>query len=392
MAQLPGIIPAIERHEAEFIAIRRAIHSHPELGFEEEATSRLVAESLGGWGYRVATGIGGTGVVGQLRCGNGARRLGIRADMDALPIQEETGLSYASRLPGKMHACGHDGHTAILLAAARHLAETRRFDGTLNLIFQPAEEGQGGAVGMMADGLFERFPCDAVFALHNGPTLPAGSFVVQPGVLAASVDTVSVTLTGKGGHGGMPHTCVDPVVAMASIIMALQTIVSRNLSPDQPAVVTVGAAHAGEVCNVIPDSARLELTVRAYSPAVQRQIEGRLRELVSLQAQSYGVTAEIDWQAVSRVLVNTPEETRIAREVAEAMVGPQGMVSLPAGAMGGDDFSWMLEKVPGCYLVLGNGVGSQGGCMIHNPGYDFNDEILSVGASYWTRLAETYLK
>ncbi|WP_434627848.1 M20 aminoacylase family protein [Chromobacterium sp. CV08] len=392
MAQLPGIIPAIERHEAEFIAIRHAIHSHPELGFEEEATSRLVAESLSGWGYQVATGLGGTGVVGQLRCGSGARRLGIRADMDALPIQEETGLPYASKLPGKMHACGHDGHTAILLAAARHLAETRRFDGTLNLIFQPAEEGQGGAAGMMADGLFERFPCDAVFALHNGPTLPAGSFVVQPGVLAASVDVVSITLTGKGGHGGMPHTCVDPVVAMASIIMALQTIVSRNLSPDQPAVVTVGAAHAGEACNVIPDRARLELTVRAYSPAVQRQIEGRLRELVGLQAQSYGVTAEIDWQPVSRVLVNTPEETRIAREVAEAMVGPQGIVSLPAGAMGGDDFSWMLEKVPGCYVVLGNGVGSRGGCMIHNPAYDFNDEILSVGASYWARLAEAYLK
>lgn len=392
MSQPQGIIAAIRDGEPEFIAIRQAIHAHPELGFEEEATSRLVAESLRSWGYSVTAGLGGTGVVGQLQCGRGSRRLGIRADMDALPIHEETGLPYASRLPGKMHACGHDGHTAILLAAARYLAQSRDFDGTLNLIFQPAEEGQGGAARMMAEGLFDRFPCDAVFALHNGPTLPAGSFVVQPGVLAASADSVTITLTGKGGHGGMPHTCVDPVVAMASVILSLQTIVSRNLAPDQPAVVTIGAALAGSACNVIPDSARLELTVRTFSSAVQQQIEQRLRELVTLQAQSFGVTAEIVWQPVTRVLVNSPAETRIAREVAEAMVGPQGIVPLPAGAMGGDDFSWMLEQVPGCYVVLGNGIGSKGGCMIHNPGYDFNDEILSVGASYWARLAEAFLR
>ncbi|MBX9349652.1 M20 aminoacylase family protein [Chromobacterium piscinae] len=392
MSNLPGVIPAIKQREEQFIAIRHSIHAHPELGFEEVATSKLVAESLRAWGYEVTAGIGGTGVVGQLRCGAGARRLGIRADMDALPIHEDTGLPYASKLPGKMHACGHDGHTAILLAAARYLADTRQFDGTLNLIFQPAEEGQGGAARMMAEGLFERFPCDAVFALHNGPTLPVGSFIVQPGVLAASADIVTIKLTGKGGHGGMPHTCVDPIVAMASIILSLQTIVSRNLPPDQPAVVSIGSVQAGSASNVIPDCARLELTVRTYNPAIQQQIESRLRELVSLQAQSFGVTAEIEWTPVTRVLVNTPEETRIAREVAEAMVGPQAIVPLPAGAMGGDDFSWMLEKVPGCYVVLGNGVGSKGGCMIHNPGYDFNDEILSLGASYWARLAETYLR
>ncbi|MEN2424569.1 M20 aminoacylase family protein [Chromobacterium vaccinii] len=392
MSNLPGVIPAIKQREEQFIAVRHSIHAHPELGFEEVATSKLVAESLRAWGYEVTAGLGGTGVVGQLRCGLGERRLGIRADMDALPIHEDTGLPYASKLPGKMHACGHDGHTAILLAAARHLADTRQFDGTLNLIFQPAEEGQGGAARMMAEGLFERFPCDAVFALHNGPTLPVGSFIVQPGVLAASADIVTIKLTGKGGHGGMPHTCVDPIVAMASIILSLQTIVSRNLPPDQPAVVSIGSAQAGSASNVIPDCARLELTVRTYNPAIQQQIESRLRELVSLQAQSFGVTAEIEWTPVTRVLVNTPEETRIAREVAEGMVGPQAIVPLPAGAMGGDDFSWMLEKVPGCYVVLGNGVGSKGGCMIHNPGYDFNDEILSLGASYWARLAETYLR
>ncbi|AXE32970.1 M20 aminoacylase family protein [Chromobacterium phragmitis] len=392
MSNLPGVIPAIKQHEEQFIAIRHSIHALPELGFEEVATGKLVAESLRAWGYEVAAGVGGTGVVGQLRCGSGSRRLGIRADMDALPIHEETGLPYASKQPGKMHACGHDGHTAILLAAARHLAETRDFDGTLNLIFQPAEEGQGGAARMMADGLFERFPCDAVFALHNGPTLPVGSFIVQSGVLAASADIVSIKLIGKGGHGGMPHTCVDPIVAMASIILSLQTIVSRNLPPDQPAVVSIGSVQAGSASNVIPDCARLELTVRTYNPAIQQQIESRLRDMVSLQAQSFGVAAEVEWKPVTRVLVNAPEETRIAREVAESMVGPQAILPLPAGAMGGDDFSWMLEQVPGCYVVLGNGVGSKGGCMIHNPGYDFNDEILSLGASYWANLAEKYLR
>ncbi|QEL55530.1 M20 aminoacylase family protein [Chromobacterium paludis] len=391
MSQIQGVIAAIHDRASEFIAIRHAIHAHPELGFEEESTSQLVAEALRGWGYDVTAGLGGTGVVGQLRCGKGARRLGIRADMDALPIHEETGLPYASRLPGKMHACGHDGHTAILLAAARYLAETRRFHGTLNLIFQPAEEGLGGAERMLAEGLFDRFPCDAVYALHNGPTLPAGSFVVQPGVLAASSDTVTITLTGRGGHGGMPHTCIDPVVAMASLILALQTIVSRNVPPDQAAVLTIGAVHAGAASNVIPDSARLEATVRTFNPAIQQLIEQRLRELVAAQAQSFGVTAQVEWRRVTRVLVNTPEETRLAREVAEAMAGPQGIVPLPAGAMGGDDFSWMLEQVPGCYVVLGNGIGSKGGCMIHNPGYDFNDDILSVGASYWARLTEAYL-
>jgi len=312
--------------------------------------------------------------------------------MDALPILEETGLPYASTRPGKMHACGHDGHTAILLAAAKHLARTRAFDGTLNLIFQPAEEGQGGASRMMAEGLFERFPCDAIFGLHNGPTLPVGTFIVQPGVLAASSDTVRITLTGKGTHGGMPHRGTDPVVAMASIIMALQTIVSRNVPADQPAVITVGAANAGEAANVVPETATLALTVRTFDPSVQALIEERLRDLVSLQARSYGVTARIDWQPVCRVLVNDTTQALLARKVAEAMVGPRGLVPVPSGSMGGDDFSWFLEKVPGCYVIVGNGVGSEGGCMIHNPGYDFNDKVLGFAASYWVRLAEEFLR
>jgi len=391
MSGLPGTLPEILAEEDEFIALRRRIHAHPELGFEEHATSRLVADQLASWGYAVTTGIGGTGVVAQLRAGTSPRTLGIRADMDALPIQEETGLPYASTQPGKMHACGHDGHTAILLAAAKHLARTRRFDGTLNLIFQPAEEGQGGAARMIADGLFERFPCDAIYGLHNGPSLPVGTFIVQSGVLAASSDTVHVTLTGKGTHGGMPHRGTDPIVAMASIIMALQTIVSRNVPADQPAVVTVGAVHAGQAANVVPETATMALTIRTYSRDVQAQIEERLRALVALQAQSFGVTARIDWKPICRVLVNSPAEAAVARKVAVGMAGADALVPVPSGSMGGDDFSWFLEHVPGCYVVVGNGVGTEGGCMIHNPGYDFNDKVLGFAASYWVRLAEEVL-
>lgn len=391
MASLAGIIPAIKAREAEFIQLRQDIHAHPELGFEEHMTSHRVAACLKTWGFDVTTGIGGTGVVGQLRAGCSGRSMGIRADMDALPIQEETGLSYASREAGKMHACGHDGHTAMLLAAAKHLAETRNFDGTVNLIFQPAEEGHGGAVRMIDEGLFERFPCHAVFALHNGPTLPAGSFIVQPGVIAASSDTVNITLTGKGTHGGLPHLGVDPILALSSIVLSLQSIVARNVSPEQAAVISVGSVQAGTAANIIPDSAKLSLTVRTLDPEVQRLIEARLRELVTHQAKSFGVKADIEWRYISRVLINSEAEASLARSVAESMVGPENMITLPRGAMGGDDFSWMLERVPGCYLVLGNGVESHGGCMLHNPGYDFNDDILSVGASFWVRLTEAFL-
>ncbi len=381
----------LQLDEAEFIAIRQRIHAHPELAFKETVTSALVADYLREWGYQVTTGIGKTGLVGQLKNGSSSRSIGIRADMDALPIQEQTNLPYASQIPGQMHACGHDGHTTILLAAAKHLALTRHFDGIVNLIFQPAEEGAGGAQRMMADGLFERFPCDMIYGLHNGPGLPAGSFIVQPGVLAASSDTVTITLHGKGAHGGMPQHGIDPVIAMASIVMSLQTIVSRNLSPDQPAVISIGLVQAGTAVNVIPETVKIGLTIRTFDPAVQAQIETRLRDLVRLQAESFGVRAEIDWHKVSRVLINHLEPTEFARAVVEKMVGKEHIVPLPAGAMGGDDFSWMLEKVPGTYLVLGNGTGSKGGCMIHNPGYDFNDEILMTGARLWVELTEAYL-
>ncbi|MFT4066101.1 M20 aminoacylase family protein [Paraburkholderia sp.] len=391
MSQNINIDPAIREQAAEFVELRRRIHAHPELGFEEVETSRLVAERLKAWGYEVTEGIGGTGVVGRLKLGDGARAIGIRADMDALPIIEDTGLPYASKVHGKMHACGHDGHTAILLAAARYFAQTRRFNGTLNLIFQPAEEGQGGAVRMMKEGLFERFPCDAVYALHNAPGVPVGMFIVQKGAMAASGDMVTIRLTGKGIHAAMPHLGRDPIIAAASIVMALQTIVARNVSPGDSAVVTVGAIQAGTTHNVVPNTATILLTVRALNTEVQQLIETRLREIVESQAASFGIGAEIDYQPVTRVLMNTGEETERARAAAAAVVGAGNILPLPPGMMGGEDFSWMLEQVPGCYVALGNGHEGHGSCMIHNPGYDFNDQALPIGVAYWATLVEQYL-
>jgi len=373
----------------EFTAIRRDIHQHPELGFEEHRTSARVATLLESWGYRVTRGLGGTGVVGQLRRGEGNKRLGIRADMDALPIQEATGLPHASCHTGVMHACGHDGHTAMLLAAAKHLAENGRFNGTLNLIFQPAEEGLGGALKMMEDGLFERFPCDAVFAMHNMPGYPVGHLALRDGPAMASSDYVGITVHGNGGHGAMPHRAADPVVAASSLVLALQTIVSRNVDPLQMAVVTVGAFHAGEANNVIPPHASLRLSVRA--------LDRDVRALAQQQAASFGCTAEVEYRPGYCVLVNTRAETDFAREVALELVGP-GRVTLQAPALpGSEDFAFMLEKVPGSYLLIGNGDGTDGGtfaghaCMVHNPGYDFNDASLPVGAAYWALLAERFL-
>jgi hippurate hydrolase len=381
----------------EFTAIRRDIHQHPELGFEEHRTSARVATLLESWGYRVTRGLGGTGVVGQLRRGEGNKRLGIRADMDALPIQEATGLPHASCHTGVMHACGHDGHTAMLLAAAKHLAENGRFNGTLNLIFQPAEEGLGGALKMMEDGLFERFPCDAVFAMHNMPGYPVGHLALRDGPAMASSDYVGITVHGNGGHGAMPHRAADPVVAASSLVLALQTVVSRNVDPLQMAVVTVGAFHAGEANNVIPPHATLRLSVRALDRDVRTLLQQRITALAQQQAASFGCTAEVEYRPGYCVLVNTRAETDFAREVALELVGP-GRVTLQAPALpGSEDFAFMLEKVPGSYLLIGNGDGTDGGtfaghaCMVHNPGYDFNDASLPVGAAYWALLAERFL-
>ncbi|MEY4438646.1 MAG: putative hydrolase YxeP [Pseudomonadota bacterium] len=383
---------AISARVGEFIQLRRDIHQHPELAFEEHRTADLVASKLESWGYAVHRGLGGTGVVGTLKRGSSARRLGLRADMDALPIQEATGVDWASSKPGLMHACGHDGHTAMLLAAAKTIASDATFDGTLNLIFQPAEEGGGGAVRMMADGLFEHHPCDAVFAMHNMPGVPQGHFVFRDGAAMASSDYVTIRVHGTGGHGAMPHRAADPLVAAASIVMALQTIVARNVDPLHTAVVTVGAMHAGQANNVIPALATLELSVRALDADVRRLLEQRIKALVAAQAESFGVTAEVDWRPGYCVLVNSVEETNFARDVALSLVGAEHVTLHGPALTGSEDFAFMLEKIPGSYLLIGNGDGdSAGACMVHNPGYDFNDDNIATGAAYWVALVERYL-
>jgi hippurate hydrolase len=385
------IPPAIAALEDEMIALRHEIHAHPELGFEEFVTSDLVAARLAEWGYEVHRGLGGTGVVGTLKVGGGARRLGLRADMDALPIHEATGLDYASRVPGKMHACGHDGHTAMLLAAAKHLAQSRNFDGTLHLIFQPAEEGLGGAKRMLDEGLFEHFPCDAVFAMHNMPGFPTGKLGFRAGPFMASSDTVIIDVDGRGGHGAVPHKAIDPVVVCANIVLALQTIVSRNVPPLDMAIVTVGAIHAGDAPNVIPQTAQMRLSVRALRAEVRDLLQERITALVHAQAASYGATARIDYQRRYPVLVNDAQMTAFAQEVAREWVGEAGLIDDMVPLTGSEDFSFLLERCPGSYLIIGNGDG-EGGCMVHNPGYDFNDDCLATGAAYWVKLAERFLR
>ena len=384
---------ALTARVGEFIQLRRDIHRHPELAFEEHRTAALVANKLEAWGYEVHRGLGGTGVVGTLKRGTSTRSVGLRADMDALPIQEASGAEWSSSKPGLMHACGHDGHTAMLLAAAHELAHNAEFDGVLNLIFQPAEEGGGGALRMMQDGLFERFPCDAIFAMHNMPGVPVGKFVFRSGSAMASSDYVTIRVIGTGGHGGMPHRASDSLVAAAAIVMALQTVVSRNVDPLHTAVVTVGSIQAGKANNVIPALATLELSVRALDPGVRKLLEQRIKIIATSQAESFGVKAEVDWKEGYCVLVNSDNETDFARQVALDLVGADRVVLNGPPLTGSEDFAFMLEKVPGSYLLIGNGDGdSAGACMVHNPGYDFNDDNIAIGSDYWIHLVKTYLK
>ncbi len=390
-----NILPAIQDMAKEMVEVRHQIHAHPELAFEEHATSDMVAARLKEWGYEVHRGLAGTGVVGTLKRGTGKMRLGIRADMDALPIQETTGLPYASQLPGKMHACGHDGHTAILLAAARSIAQDPQFDGTLNLIFQPAEEGLGGGRVMVEQGLFKLFPCDAIFALHNMPGMPEGQFGFRAGAFMPSSDTVNITVRGKGGHGSAPHLSADPVVAAAHIVVALQTVVSRNVDPREMAVISVGAIHGGEAANVIPQNVTMRLTVRAFNPEIRAMLKQRITDLVQSQAQTMGVQADVDYDWRYPSLINDEASTAFAKQVALDWLGDKGVMPNLAPLTGSEDFSFMLQECPGCYLIVGNGQGEHhhtGGCMVHNPGYDFNDAILPIAASYWVKLVNAYLK
>jgi hippurate hydrolase len=369
---------------------RRHLHQHPELSFQEADTAALVAESLEQCGWQVTRGVGGHGVVATLREGSGGRSIALRADMDALPIDEATGKAWASRTPGVMHACGHDGHTAMLLGAAQHLAKTRDFSGTVHLVFQPAEEaGQGsGAQRMIEDGLFERFHCDAIFGLHNTPGVPAGSFGFASGPFMAASDTARITIHGRGGHAARPHQAVDPILIAGSLVVALQSVVARNVDPRQMAIVTIGALHAGSAPNVIPDVATMALSIRSFDAEVRHLLEQRIRALVTAHVQGYGGEVTIDYERGYPVVVNSPAETEFARRVAEELVGPAKVIAPFPQVTGSEDFAYYLERKPGCFLRLGNG---EGGAMLHNPKYDFNDEILTVGAEYWTRLAQRYL-
>jgi hippurate hydrolase len=385
------LVHSLRESAPEFIAIRRDIHRHPELGLAETRTSALIAERLQAWGYTVHRGLATTGVVGTLRRGTGSKRLGLRADMDALPLQETGERAWCSVHDGVMHACGHDGHTAMLLAAARHLAERGEFDGTLHLIFQPAEEHPGGAKLMIEQGLFERFPCDAIFAMHNMPGVEQGRLVFREGPTMASSDDVTITVIGTGGHGANPHRAADPIVAAAGIVMALQTVVSRNVDPQQTAIVSVGAFNGGRANNVIPERVTLEVSVRALDAGVRDLLEARIRALVAAQAESFGVRAEVNYKRDYPVLVNHPAETAFAREVGRELVGDAGIVIDFPPINGSEDFAVMLEHCPGSYLMIGNGAGD-GACMVHNPGYDFHDENIPIGAAFWVLLTERFLR
>ncbi|OYQ85571.1 M20 aminoacylase family protein [Wohlfahrtiimonas chitiniclastica] len=383
------LFAGIDALKDEMIAIRHNLHQHPEIGYEEHLTSDLVAERLTQWGYTVHRGLAKTGVIGQLKNGEGPT-IALRADMDALPLQEHNDLPYQSKHTGKMHACGHDGHTASMLAAARYLAEHRPFQGTVNLVFQPAEEGLGGAPRMMQEGLFEAFPCDAIFGFHNIPNYPAGHFGFCHGPAMSSADAVTITITGKGGHGALPHLSIDPIVVASSIVMALQTIVARNLNPLDTAVISVGSIHAGTATNIIPNNAVIKLTVRTLNQAVQTQVAERIKTITTLQAQSYGATATVDYQKDVPVLINTEAETRLAEDVARDLFGDHTVIDHCPPVLASEDFAFMLEARPGCYLFVGNGTTGAHSCSLHNPHYDFNDDILPIVAAYWVKLVSTF--
>ncbi|EPU8555977.1 M20 aminoacylase family protein [Escherichia coli] len=383
----------IRGFEEELREIRHQIHENPELGLQEFKTSALVAEKLRQWGYEVEQGLETTGIVATLKVGDGEKSIGLRADMDALPIYENSGKPWASKHPGLMHACGHDGHTTILLGAARYFAETRRFNGTLRLIFQPAEEMINGGEIMVKEGLFDHFPCDVIFGMHNMPGLPVGKFYFQPGALMASMDQFHITVRGCGGHGAIPHKAIDPVLVAAHITTALQSIVSRNVDPLEAAVITVGSIVAGEAANVIPDSAEMKISVRSLSRDTRQLLLTRIPALAQAQAASFGATAEVTHVNGTPVLVNDEEMARFAWQVACKTFGEERAEFGIKPLMGSEDFSFMLEAQPkGGFLLFGNGDVGEGSCMVHNPGYDFNDASLVPASSYWGALVEAWLQ
>ncbi len=383
---------------SRFVALRRDIHRHPELGFEEHRTSQIVADLLREWGIEVHTGIAGTGVVGVLRNGSGKRSIGLRADLDALPLQEENQFAHRSQHDGRMHACGHDGHTTMLLAAAWHLSQARDFDGTVNFIFQPAEEmGKAGALKMIQDGLFERFPCDAVFALHNF-TVPVGAFALNPGPLMASSNTWKVTLHGRGTHASQPHTGIDPVAAVIDLGQQLQTLIAKTIPSTERALLAVTQIQGSGAPNVIPDEAWVGGTARTFSVEATNRIEAALRRIAEGLAAAHGCRAEVAFRRASPPVVNHEREARFAAGVMREIVGEQQVDDNYPAVMAAEDFAHMLRIKPGCYAFIGNGDGGHrlpdhgpGPCIIHNTSFDFNDEIIPIGASYFVRLAQQWL-
>lgn len=380
----------LESRRTHLIAMRRDFHAHPELAFEEHRTAEKVAAHLESLGIEVHTGIGGTGVVGVIRAGEGGGAMGLRADMDALSITERNDFPHRSRHPGRMHACGHDGHTTMLLAAAEALVATRNFRGTVYLIFQPAEEGEGGARAMIEEGLLDRFPMAAVFGMHNWPGLEAGHFAVHSGPVMACADRFDIEVGGHGAHGAMPHLGVDPVLAGAALVQALQSVASRTIDPLDSIVVSITQFHSGEAYNVIPDRARLSGTVRAFRPEIQERVEATMQRICAGVAAAFGASVHFEYRRGYPPTINDSRAAELCASVAESLVGVQGVRRQARPSMGAEDFAYFLMERPGAYVWLGNGPG-EGGCTLHNPHYDFNDEILLTGARYWVRLVETYL-
>jgi hippurate hydrolase len=388
-APLPthSLIQTLAADLPTFSAWRHHIHQNPELAFEERATAAFIAEQLRSWGWEVVEGVGRTGVVASLSAGTSTRAIGLRADIDALPIAEAAESDHKSRVPGRSHTCGHDGHTTMLLAAARHLARTRAFDGTVRCFFQPAEEIMGGALAMIDDGLFDRFPVDAVLGLHNMPGLERGKLYFRPGPVMAAVDNWEIVLTGKGSHGSMPERSIDPVVAGAALVMALQTIVSRNVAPKDAAVVSVGAFLAGEAGNVIPQQAILRLSIRTSTPETRRLVLDKVRAITAAQALSYAVDHEIHEGIAGAVLVNDPTTTATCISVANDLLGADAVDADGPTFMGSEDFAFMAQRRPAAYAFVGNGDTP----MVHHPMYDFDDRNLPIGAAYWVALSEHWL-
>jgi len=392
------LVEPILAFQTELEAIRRDLHAHPELCYEEHRTADVIAARLADWGIPVVRGLGGTGVVGIIKNGNSSRAIGLRADMDALPMQELNTFDHASRHPGKMHACGHDGHTAMLLGAAHYLSRHRNFDGTVYLIFQPAEEGGAGARRMIDDGLFDQFPMEAVYGMHNWPGLATGSFGVIPGPMMASSNEFRVVVKGKGAHAAQPHRGIDPVMVAVQIAQAWQTIISREKNPLETAVLSITQIHAGSATNVIPDEAVMIGTVRTFSTSVLDLIEQRMSDMANGIAAAFNASVDFGFKRNYPPLINHPEQTAFAIEAMRAVVGAANVNTEVEPTMGAEDFAFMLQEKPGCYVFIGNGDGEHragghglGPCQLHNGSYDFNDQLLPIGASYWVRLVETGL-